>query len=125
MNVIHPLAETSDTVTLAKSDYLALIEAAEDAEDLATMRAVDAAVARGEDEYLPVEMTLRLLSGESKLRVWREHRGLSAKELAAQAGVSPSYLSEIESGRKPGSLEAMAKLAKALKLSLDDLAPEV
>jgi DNA-binding XRE family transcriptional regulator len=125
MNVIHPLAETSDTVTLAKSDYLALVEAAEDAEDLAVMRAVDAAVARGEDEYLPVEMTLRLLSGESKLRVWREHRGLSAKELAAMASVSPSYLSEIESGRKPGSLEAMAKLAKALKLSLDDLAPEV
>jgi DNA-binding XRE family transcriptional regulator len=125
MNVIHPLAETSDTVTLAKSDYLALIEAAYDAEDLAKIHAIDAAMAEGDDEYLPVEMTLRLLSGENKLRVWREHRGLSAKELAAQAGVSPSYLSEIESGRKPGSLEAMAKLAKALKLSLDDLAPEV
>lgn len=38
----HPiriLAETSDTVTIGRSDFEALIEAAEDAEDLAALAA--------------------------------------------------------------------------------------
>jgi transcriptional regulator with XRE-family HTH domain len=36
--------------------------------------------------------------------------------------VSPSYLTEIETGRKPGSFAAMAKLAAALRVPLDDIA---
>jgi transcriptional regulator with XRE-family HTH domain len=54
--------------------------------------------------------------------VWRAHRGLTREALAAAAGVSPSYLSEIETRRKPGSLDAMMKLAAALRVPLDDIA---
>ena len=50
------------------------------------------------------------------------HRGLTREGLAAAAGVSPSYLTEIETGRKTGSLRAMIKLAAALRMSLDDIA---
>ena len=62
-------------------------------------------------------------SSEHPIRVWRAHRGLTREALAAAAGVSPSYLTEIETRRKPGSFEAIAKIAAALRISLDDIAP--
>lgn len=122
MNAIHPIATTDDTVTLSRAGFEALLEALEDAEGIAALRAAEARVTAGEGEYLPVEMVERLLSGENPVKVWRKHRGITAKTMAAAAGISAAYLSEIESGKKPGSFDAMAKLAKALGISLDDLA---
>jgi transcriptional regulator with XRE-family HTH domain len=68
------------------------------------------------------ELVKRLSAGEHPIRVWRAHRGMTREALAAAAGVSPSYLTEIETRRKPGSLAAMAKLATALHVPLDDIA---
>ena len=56
--------------------------------------------------------------------VWREHRKLSGAKLAALSGVPQSYISEIETRKKPGSLDAMAKPARALGVMIDDLASE-
>jgi predicted transcriptional regulator len=61
---------------------------------------------------------------EHPLAVWREHRKLSGAKLATLSGVSQSYISEIETRKKPGSLAAMAKLARALGVTIDDLTPE-
>jgi DNA-binding XRE family transcriptional regulator len=122
MNAITPIAMTKDTVTLSRVDYDSLLEALEDARDIAKIHAVETAVAAGETEYIPVDMAERLLAGEHPLRVWREHRGLTGSALAKLAGVPQSYVSEIENGRKPGSFDAMTKLARALNVSLDDLA---
>jgi transcriptional regulator with XRE-family HTH domain len=52
------------------------------------------------------------------VRVWREHRGLSARALASRARISTADLS-----RKPGSFDAMAKLARALGVDMEDLEP--
>ena len=73
-------------------------------------------------DYLPIELVQRLSAGEHPVRVWRAHRGLTLKALAAAAGVAPSYLSEIETRRKPGSFATLAKIAAALRITLDDLA---
>lgn len=120
---ITPVAETQDTVTLRRADYESLLAALEDAVDVAALRLAEAAVERGESELLPVEMVERLLAGDNPVRVWRANRGLSAQALARAAKIAPSYLSEIESGRKPGSLDAMLRLARALDVSVEDLAP--
>ena len=64
-----------------------------------------------------------MLAGEHPVRLWREQRGLTLSDLAARAGIALSYLSEIESGRKPGNSRAFQKLAKALGLDVNDLAP--
>lgn len=45
----------------------------------------------------------------------REARGLTKSALAVEAGMSLSYVSELESGAKPGSAKAIHLLAKALK----------
>ena len=120
---ITPVAETKDTVTLRRADYDALLEALEDAADLAALREAEAAVQGGESEFLPIETVERLLAGENPVRVWRTHRRMTAHELARIAGLAPSYLSEIETGKKPGSVDAMARLARALGVAIEDLVP--
>lgn len=123
MKAIRPLAEKDDTVLLKRADYEALVRQAEDAADAAQIRATEARVAAGEDEYVPVALTKRLMAGEIPVRVWREHRGLSARAVASRAGISTAYLSQIETGKKPGSFDAMAKVARALGVSMEDLEP--
>jgi DNA-binding XRE family transcriptional regulator len=71
--------------------------------------------------YLTAQEARRLLDGESPLKVWREKRARSQRELATAAGVSAGYLAEIETGRKPGSVAALARLAKALHVQIEDL----
>jgi ribosome-binding protein aMBF1 (putative translation factor) len=121
MKVIRPLAENGDTVLLRRADYEALLRRAEDAADAMQVREAEARVATGEDEYVPVELTKRLMAGEVPVRAWREHRGLSVRALAARAGISAAYLSQIETGKKPGSFDAMARLARALGVEMEDL----
>jgi transcriptional regulator with XRE-family HTH domain len=44
----------------------------------------------------------------------RELAGYKKSTLASLAGISPSYLTEMEKGDKPGSPEVIKKLADAL-----------
>jgi hypothetical protein len=120
---IAPIAETKDTVTLRRADYQMLLEALEDATDVVALREAEAAVERGESELLPIEMVERLVAGENPVRVWRSYRGMAAHALAKAADLAPSYVSEIENGRKPGSFDAMARLARALGVAMEDLIP--
>ncbi|MEN6543950.1 helix-turn-helix transcriptional regulator [Parvibaculum sp.] len=71
----------------------------------------------------PAKVAHRIADGENPVRVWREFRGLKAVELARAAGISPAYLSEIETGKKDGTFRTMAAVARVLGVSLDDLAP--
>jgi transcriptional regulator with XRE-family HTH domain len=70
---------------------------------------------------LPLAAVRRLSEGISRVRVWPEHRGLALRQLAVQAGVSPSLLSEIESGKTAGSVHTLVKLARALGVAVDEL----
>lgn len=72
-------------------------------------------------ERVPAAVVRRLAAGEAPLRVWREHRGLSLRALAATAGISPAMLSEMETGKKEGSVRTLLSLARALGVDLDDL----
>jgi DNA-binding XRE family transcriptional regulator len=117
----------SDTVTLTRAEYDALLQQIEEAEDLAAVAAAEAREAifgkeAARADHLPIELVERLFAGEHPVRVWRTHRGLTREGLAAAAGVSPSYLTEVETGRKPGSLDVMIKLTAALRVPLDDIA---
>jgi DNA-binding XRE family transcriptional regulator len=117
----------ADTVTLSRVEYEALLDRLEDAEDIArldTIQVREQALGKNaaRADYLAIELVERLCAGEHPVRVWRTHRGLTREALAAAAAVAPSYLTEIETRKKPGSFSALAKLAAALKISLDDIA---
>ena len=53
----------------------------------------------------------------------RAFPGQAADDDHFQAGLKQGYISELESGRKTGSLDALKALAKTLRCRLDDLAP--
>ncbi|MDE2664731.1 MAG: helix-turn-helix transcriptional regulator [Acidobacteriota bacterium] len=106
-------------VVVPLSEYEELRNAVdEDARDAAAMRRV---LEDPNEESVPIELVDRLLAGENPVRAWREYRGLTGVELAAAAGVAASYLSAIENRKKPGSINALKRLATALRVDVDDL----
>lgn len=56
-----------------------------------------------------------------RLRQYRQARKLTQEELAAKAGFSRSYYTEIETGKRNISLLNLYKLAKCLNISLSEL----
>lgn len=108
-------------VVLPEQEFDALVEAAEAAEDREAVRRFEARLANGEEELIPAQIVERLLSGENRIAVWRSHRGLSAKALAEAAGIAPAYLSQIEGGKREGSVPTLKKIAEALRVTLDFL----
>ena len=95
-------------------NYDALHEALEDAADAEALR-----LGRAE-EAIPMSMADRLRR-ENPVRVWREHRSMTATELAAAAGISNSQLSAIENGESSGSVAALQRIANVLEVTVDDL----
>jgi transcriptional regulator with XRE-family HTH domain len=65
-------------------------------------------------------LNLRTILG-IKVKKIREERHLTLGELAARAGLSPSYLAEIQAGKKYPKAEKVVALAAALGVSYDEL----
>jgi DNA-binding XRE family transcriptional regulator len=105
---------------LPYSSYLKLLEDAEMLADIGDYDAAKAALAQGE-ELVPSEVVYAILDGGNPIKVWREYRGLNQQQLAQAAGLSASYLSQIESGKRNGTTEALTAVAQALNLTIDDL----
>ncbi|MBB6629591.1 helix-turn-helix transcriptional regulator [Nocardioides sp. KIGAM211] len=59
------------------------------------------------------------------LRDQRMQRGMTLREVSAEARVSLGYISEIERGQKEASSELLASLCSALDVPLSDVLREV
>lgn len=55
------------------------------------------------------------------LRAYREECGMSMRRLAVRAGISYSYLSDVERGKKDASSEMLEDICGALGLNTLDL----
>lgn len=108
-------------IVLSEAEYERLVDRLEDAEDIATIRRFEQKLAAGEEEIIPAEYVYRILDGENPVAVWREYRGLTAKALAEAVGITQAYLSQIETGKRDGTVGTMKKIAEALKVTIDDL----
>lgn len=109
---------------LPYEEYLRLIEQAEMLEDIHDYDASKAAVERGEEELIPSEVVFAILDGRNPIKVWREFRDMSQQQLAEIAGISKPYLSQIENDKRRGTTEVITAIAKALKISVDELVPQ-
>ena len=89
--------------------------------DVQDFDAIKTALERGEEELLPSEMVYAILDGANPVKVWRNFRKMTQQELAEKAGISVPYLSQLETGKRKGSLEALNAIARALGVALDDL----
>jgi transcriptional regulator with XRE-family HTH domain len=59
-----------------------------------------------------------------EVRRRREDLGLTGAQLAARAGMAPSAVSQIETGKRMPNFTSVIKLAEALGLSVGDLFPK-
>ncbi len=117
--IVTPAGER--LIVLTEADYNRLVEAAEDAADANAVEHFRRKMAAGEEELIPAEVANRILDGENRIRVWREYRRLTSKALADKAGLAQGFVSQIETGRREGTLETLKKISAALSLTIDDL----
>lgn len=91
-----------------------------DCSDVESVKRFEQRYADGAEELVSAEIAHRIIDGGNKVRVWREYRGYSVRDLAERAGVDASDLSRIECGESPHP-DVAERLAAALALSTDDL----
>lgn len=108
-------------VVMPESEYEALLDRLDEAAALLAVERFESGLASGKEEAIPSQIVDRLLAGENKIAVWREYRGMTARELAEEAGITQAYLSQMESGKREGTVGTIKKLAVALSLGIDDL----
>ena len=106
----------------------------ETADDLAQGNAQDTALAESRhDDWaaagkpsIPLAVIRRVRAGDSYLKAMRVYRNLTQTQLSNMAGITQSYLSEIESGQRPLNTATAHVLAQALEFHpvfLSDAAP--
>jgi DNA-binding XRE family transcriptional regulator len=102
-----------ELVVLPRQDYEDLLDA------LAACKAHASLLAS--EELLTSEETVGYVAAPSPLAFWRKKRGLTEEALAAQTGVSPSVISDVESRKAQGDVTLYVRLAKRLGLTVEDL----
>ena len=105
----------TDSVTLTRSEYDALIARTEELEDTLAARMAD------DGSRIPHDVALAIMDGERPVAAYRRHRRLTLRQLAARTGLAVGYLSEIERGLKPGSTSALSRIADAVGTTIDTL----
>ena len=108
-------------VIISEAEYLELIARHED--DDTIYESAANRLDRGEDETLPFSEAMRIAQGESPIKVWRQLRGMSTADLARGSGLSAAYVRQLQSGTRKGTTSSLQQVAKALRVSLDDLVP--
>lgn len=91
-----------------------------DFEDMLDIIAYDQAKLRTETSF-PVTATIKIIQGEAPLKTFRKHHNMSQAELSKRSGVPQGLISEIETGKKQGSVTSLKALADTLQVQIDDL----
>jgi DNA-binding XRE family transcriptional regulator len=110
-----------EIVILTRAEFDALVARAEEVEEEAELNAIYDAriteVMKRPDALLPAEVSAYLMAGDRLLRALRRWRKMTQGELAKRAGLAQGYVSDLESGRREGTSETLASLARALEVS--------
>ncbi len=76
----------------------------------------------GNDNGLPDDVLDRLSARqEHPIKIIRKFRKMTQNDLAEASGISRPYLTEIETGKKDGSIRAMKSIAGALRVNVGAL----
>ncbi|MEA5115099.1 MAG: helix-turn-helix transcriptional regulator [Geobacteraceae bacterium] len=106
---------------ISYEDYQHFLELLEDETDARAVAEFHESYKSGREFLVPEGILRRELSGESPIRIWREHRGMTQQELASRAGISKAFLSQIESGKRKGTVDTLSAIARSLDVPLDVL----
>lgn len=112
-----------ELVVLPRAEYEELLaradESAEDEEDIAIYDTRKAELAEAGVATLPKEVSAAILRGDSRLKAIRQWKDITQLHLSFKTGISQGYLSDLESGRRAGTPETIAKLADALSVPIN------
>jgi len=73
------------------------------------------------EERLPSKLVKRLAEGDNPVKVWRRHRKLTLQALSAETSLAVGYLSDIENGKRAGTVATLRTIAAALEVDVDSL----
>jgi DNA-binding transcriptional regulator YiaG len=122
MGVRYEKTAKGEVAILPRKDYEALVaKAAEADEDAGTARLVSRAredVAAGAP-LIPMEFAERIAGGEHPIRVLREWRGMTQMQVSHRTNLGQGYISDLESGRRKGTVAALRVIAEALRVPID------
>ena len=112
-----------ELAVLPREEYERLTALAAEAEEDAGTRRLVSRARRALDERrevaIPKAVADRIAAGENPILVVRDWRGITQVALSDAAGISQSYVADLESGRRSGSPRQLAAVAAALKVPLD------
>ena len=127
MSVRFQKTPRGEVAILPRKEYEVLVaKAAEAEEDAGTARIVSRARKDIESggPLLPKSVVDCLANGENPVRVMREWRDETQMYLSFRTDLSQGYISDIESGRRVGTVAALRRIAKVLNVPLDLLVQE-
>lgn len=96
------------TLTLNNTDYVVIEKTA-----------YEELIGSGDNERFPAEFVDKLFDTDNKIGAWREYRHMTMTALADAVGVSQGYISDIESGKKDGSVKVIKAIAEALDADIE------
>jgi Helix-turn-helix len=124
MNQIRPLVETAESVPLSRADFETMQEELEDATDrIAVLQdTLNDTKPGAERHLLTMDETMRIIDGESPIKVWREKRGLTIRQLSDLVGLHDIEIVEAERGGKINK-GLLYKLSDRLGVTTEMLTP--
>ena len=102
-------------------EYIKIRELIEDIEDKRDIEEYFKLIESGEEQAIPGEVTFAILEGVNPIRAWREYKQIKVRELAKQAGITSSYLSQIERGKRNPTIDTLKAIAEALAVDIEML----
>jgi len=118
---IHPQTiyrgKQPEFVILPYKEYKKLISSLEDFKDIQEVKEH----VQNQSETFPMDVVLALSKGENPIKVYRKYRGLSQVTLAKKINVSKQYISQLESGKRDGTVPVLKAISKTLGIDLEDI----
>jgi len=102
-------------------EFEVIWEAIEDVEDIRDIEKNLRRIQQNKETVIPGEITFAILDGGNPIRVWREYKKIKLNELAKIVGISASYLSQIENGKRNPTIDTLKLIATALKVDSEAL----
>ncbi|GAB6163499.1 MAG: XRE family transcriptional regulator [Deltaproteobacteria bacterium] len=102
-------------------EYIKIQELMDDIEDRKDIEKYVQAIESGEEQNIPGEVTFAILEGIHPIRAWREYKQITVRELAKRAGITSSYLSQIETGKRNPTIDTLKSIAEALGIDVEIL----
>jgi hypothetical protein len=122
MSVRFQKTSRGEVAIVPRREYeLLAAKASEAEEDAGTARIVARARKEiaGGGPLLPKAVVDRLANGQNPVRILREWRDITQMHLSFKTNLSQGYISDIENGRRVGTVAALRLIANVLDVPLD------